>query len=439
MPVVDVPGPGGNIRDSPMRIIVWGINYAPEPTGIAPFNAGLAEWLAARGHAVEMVTTFPYYPAWRKRPEDRARLYRTDRERGVAVRRCWHFVPARVTSWRRILHEASFLATSLPRILALRRADVLVVVSPPLPLGVPAWLVAALWRRPYVFHVQDLQPDAAVGLGMLKPGRFTRILYALEAFAYRHAAAVSGISDGMMAAFQRKGVPEPRRLFFPNWVPDELPGAGSPAARAAARAAFTARHNLPAEAFLLVYSGNVGVKQGLSVLLEAAGAPAAVERPLAWVVAGDGAGKAALVTLAAERGMRAVHFLPLQPDDAFVEMLMAADVCVITQQKGTGQFFFPSKLLTALGRAKPILAVADADSELARAVDEGRFGLVAPPDDPAAVAAAAAQMATAGAEQLAAWGTNGLAWVGRFRRTSVLTAFERELARLTAPKKNGVR
>jgi colanic acid biosynthesis glycosyl transferase WcaI len=411
-----------------MRLILWGINYAPEPTGIAPFNTGLAEWLAARGHEVEVVTTFPYYPAWRKRPEDRGRLYRTDRCAGVAVRRCWHYVPARVTALRRMLHEASYLATSLLRLLTLRRPDVLLVVSPPLPSGVPAWVVSRLWRRPYVFHVQDLQPDAAVGLGMLRPGRFTRLLYALEGLAYRKAAAVSGISDGMLAAFRSKGVEDARRVFFPNWVADVLPGAAGAQVRAAARAGFAARHGLDCGQPLLVYSGNVGMKQGLGVLLEAAAvAPPESGKLLQWVVAGDGAGREALVRQAQERGLGAVHFLPLQPDEAFAEMLDAADVCVITQQAGTGQFFFPSKLLTVLGRARPVLAVADADSELARAVREGGFGLVASPAEPAAVAAAARAMVEAAPEVVEQWGRRGLEWVGRFGRTAVLEEFERRL------------
>ena len=385
-----------------MRIIIWGINYAPEPTGIAPFNTGLAEWLVARGHEVEMVTTFPYYPAWRKQPGDGGRLYRTERLAGVLVRRCWHHVPRRVTALRRIVHEASFLATSLLRLATLRRPDVLVVVSPPLAAGVPAWLVSRLWRRPFVFHVQDLQPDAAVGLGMLRPGRFTQLLYALERFAYRKAAAVSGISDGMLAAFRAKGVEDGRRVFFPNWVADTLPGAATAPERAAARQAFAARHGTPPGAFLLVYSGNLGMKQGLGVLVEAAAVRPAEGPARCWIVAGDGAGKAALEAAAARQSAGAARFLPLQPEAAFVEMLIAADVCVITQQKGSGQFFFPSKLLTALGRAKPVLAVADGESELARAVVDGGFGLVAEPDDPVAVARAAAAMAAAGDDQLAA-------------------------------------
>lgn len=414
-----------------MRLILWGINYAPEPTGIAPFNTGLAEWLAARGHEVEMVTSFPYYPSWRKQPQDRGRLYRTERRGGVTVRRCWHYVPTRVTALGRMLHEASFLATSMLRLLTLRRPAVLVVVSPPLPSGVPAWLLSRWWRRPYVFHVQDLQPDAAVGLGMLRPGRFTRLLFALERVAYGKAAAVSGISSGMLAAFRNKGVDESRRVFFPNWVGDVLPGPAVPAERARARAGFTARHRLPSDRPLLVYSGNVGMKQGLGVLLEAAavnGDESALR--LQWIVAGDGAGREALVRQAQERGAEAMHFLPLQPEESFAEMLVAADVCVITQQRGTGQFFFPSKLLTVLARAKPVLAVADADSELAHAVREGGFGLVAPPDDPGAVASAARTMIHAGPEALADWGRRGLEWVGRFRRTAVLEEFERRLEQL---------
>ncbi|PYL16547.1 MAG: hypothetical protein DMF46_02630 [Verrucomicrobia bacterium] len=139
-----------------MRVIVWGINYAPEITGIAPHNVALCEFLQRRGHDVEMVTTFSYYPAWRKRAEDRRRFFRTDRINGVQVHRCWHFVPGRVSAWKRIVHEATFVLTSTMRILLLRRPDVYVVVSPPLLLGAAGWVVATLKRAPFIFHVQDL-------------------------------------------------------------------------------------------------------------------------------------------------------------------------------------------------------------------------------------------------------------------------------------------
>eukprot|EP01031_Cornospumella_fuschlensis_P017338 gene17338-21199_t len=118
-----------------MRITVWGINYTPEVTGIAPFNRGLCDYLHAAGHAVRMVTAFPYYPAWRKSPDDSGRIYRTDIEAEIPVHRCWQYVPVRLTALTRILHEFSFAVSSTLRMLVLPRADVYVVVSPPLTLG----------------------------------------------------------------------------------------------------------------------------------------------------------------------------------------------------------------------------------------------------------------------------------------------------------------
>jgi colanic acid biosynthesis glycosyl transferase WcaI len=134
-----------------MRAIVWGINYAPEFTGIAPHNVALCEFLAGSGDEVLMITSFPYYPSWEKRPEDHRQVYRTDQINGVSVYRCWQFVPRRVSGLNRILHEASFVFTSTLRALSLPRANVYVLVSPPLLLGFAGWLVGIIKNAPFVF------------------------------------------------------------------------------------------------------------------------------------------------------------------------------------------------------------------------------------------------------------------------------------------------
>src|ERR1700730_12204577 len=288
-----------------MRVIVWGINYAPEVTGIAPHNVALCEFLRGRGDDVEMLTTFAYYPAWRKREEDRGRPFRTDEVNGVRVHRCWHFVPARVLAWKRIVHEGTFVLTSTLRGLFLKRPDVYVIASPPLLLGAAAWFFANIKRAPFVFHVQDLQPDAAVGLGMLKPSLFTRALYALERFAYKRATRVSGISEEIVQAFQRKGVPNTKIVLFPNTIvvpiESELPGKGS----------FRAKNGFKPDEFLAVYAGNLGVKQGLKILLHAAailrGTPS-----IRIILCGDGADRPALEKNIAERQLKNVSMLPLK-------------------------------------------------------------------------------------------------------------------------------
>ena len=408
-----------------MRIIVWGINYAPEVTGIGPHNTALCEFLAANGHKPEMLTTFCYYPAWRKLPGDCGKLYRTDVVNGIPVHRCWHYVPARKGPLVRIFHELAFVKSSFFRCLTLPRADLLVVVSPPLLLGAAAWLAGLIKRTPFVFHVQDLQPDAALGLGMLKKSLFTRMLYALESFAYRKAARVSGISHGMLEAFRKKGVPRDRLIYFPNGIvppaDDELTdGAG-----------FRTREGFEPGDFLALYSGNLGVKQGLENMIRAAGM---IRNPrIKIVLCGEGADRERLQAIAGRQELKNLRFLPLQSDAGYKEMLCAANLCLITQQKGSGQAFFPSKLLHALAFEKAVLAVADEESELVRAAREGNFGVRVPPDSPEEIARILETLA-ADPATLEAFGRSGKKFVMQFERQKVLACFLRAVEELFNPK-----
>ena len=403
-----------------MRVVVWGINYAPEITGIAPHNVALCEFLQRHGHDVEMVTTFSYYPAWRKRAEERHLPYRTDRINGVPVHRCWHFVPQRLSAGKRIVHEATFVLTSTMRILLLRRPDVYVVVSPPLLLGAAGWLVATLKRAPFIFHVQDLQPDAAVGLGMLRTGLFTRALYWLEAFAYKHATRVSGISEGIVDAFRRKGAPDRKLILFPNAV--VLPGDRD----IPVRGKFRAKHHFTPGEFLAIYAGNLGVKQGLEILLDAADLLRA-EKQIRIVIAGDGAAREKIEKEIRNRNN--MSMLPLQYGIDYKEFLVDADVSLISQQSGSGNAFFPSKLLVTLAYSCPVVTVADEESALARAVANGRCGKNVLPADPKQLANCLRDLSE-DREQLRQWGANGRAYVEQFEQCRVLDKFLGQLKSL---------
>lgn len=370
-----------------MRVTVWGINYAPEVAGIAPCNVRMCEGLRAMGNDVVMVTSFPYYPAWKKMPPDRGVFFRKDDLNNVPVYRCWHYVPNIVTPTKRILHEATFVGASFLRIMSLPSPDVYVVVSPPLLLGLAAWLASLLKGAPFVFHVQDLQPDAAVSLGMLKPNFFTRLLYGMEALAYKKARFVCGISRGMVDCFRRKGVPPEKLVYFPNSAEavdhDTLP----------ARGAFRQKHEIASGDFLAVYSGNLGVKQGIEILLEAAKYITAENIKI--IICGQGAHRGVL-----EAGIRMntlerrILLLPLQASQDYTELLVDSDVCLITQQRGAGGAFFPSKLLSALAFYKPVVTVADEESELFRALTEGEFGLNVLPGQPEQLAQVLSKLAS---------------------------------------------
>ncbi|MFN2508045.1 MAG: WcaI family glycosyltransferase [Chthoniobacterales bacterium] len=405
-----------------MRVLIWGINYAPEFTGIAPHNVALCEFLRARGHHVEMVTAFSYYPTWRKLPQDGGRLYRKDEINGVPVHRCWHFVPPQVSALKRILHEATFVFTSTLRTLSLPWSDVYVIVSPPLLLGTAGWLVGKLKRAPFIFHVQDMQPDAAVGLGMLREGWFIKALYWLESFAYRSAAKVSGITRGMLVKFRRKGVPEEKLVYFPNAISlsnDALSERGE----------FRRKNGFPAENFLAVYAGNLGVKQGLDQLIEAA--RLVRDEAVHIVICGDGAQRDILAEQIRAWKLPNISMLPLQEGANYTSLLDDADVCFITQQSGSGNSFFPSKLLGLLAQSKPVITVADPESELAGAVAEGGFGRNVPPGRPQELADTLDEMAKNPA-CLAAYGAAGRVYVQQFEKTQVFESFLKELEILAA-------
>lgn len=409
-----------------MKVLLWGINYAPESTGIAPFNRELCEYLAGRGHQVTAVTAFAYYPVWRKRPEDLGQWSRAEVMGGVKLYRCWCYVPAKVTSLRRIVHELTFCLASATRILSLPRADVYVVISPPLALGFFAWLVTLLKGSRFVFHVQDLQPDAAVGLGMLKRGWLVRSLYALERLAYAKAAVVSGISRGMMMAFSAKGVGENRRALLPNWLREGSALDRSPVARAAARQRFGVGNDV----LLACYAGNLGRKQSLEILVAAArrlpAAGADQTKNVSVIIAGDGAGRGDLERALASDPAAPVQLLPLLSDADYERLLVAADVALITQAAGTGQFFFPSKLLSVLAAGLPVVAVADDESELAAAVREGGFGEIVKPGAADELAETLSRAAN-DRDLLRKWATEAN-WVRKFSRDRVLPEFEAVLA-----------
>jgi colanic acid biosynthesis glycosyl transferase WcaI len=298
---------------------------------------------------------------------------------------------------------------------------VYILVSPPLLLGVSGWLVRTFKGAPLIFHVQDIQPDAALGLGMLQRSWFARLLYGLESFAYRHATRVSGITRGMLEIFRAKEVPESKLVYFPNSI------ALNDSYSRCERGEFRRRHGFAPEEFLAVYAGNLGVKQGLEVLLDAAhllGNPR-----IKIVICGDGAERESLERRVRARTLPNVRMLPLQAGRDYGCLLVDADVCFITQRAEAGNSFFPSKLLGLLAESKPVITVAASESELARSVEEGKFGVNIVPGDPKKVASLLEALA-GDRSRLVEYGVAGRRYVEQFERTRVMQAFADELSSL---------
>jgi len=363
-----------------MRILILGINYWPEETGIAPFTTGRAEHLAALGHDVTVVTGFPYYPEWRVAEHYRGAVVQHQQRAGVHILRTWLYVPRRVNVLSRIMHEGSFLASSTLRALAAgARPDVLLVVSPPLSLAIAAIALSRAWRRPFVFHVEDLQPDAAIDLGMIPSGALVRALRMLERSAYRNAAAVTTLNDAMRNRIIEKGVAPANVAIAPHWCDPSLftvadASSGADPKRSAGRD----------EKSVALHAGNMGVKQGLGVILDAA-ALTRERDDLVYLLVGDGAMRPMLERRIAAERLAKVRMLPLQPRERFRDLLATAQIALVTQQRAVADIVFPSKVETFLAGGRPVVASVNAKSTVARVLCESGAGEVVEPENPQAL------------------------------------------------------
>lgn len=349
-----------------MRLLMYGLNFWPELTGVGKYSGEMAQWLAARGHAVEVVTAPPYYPGWRVSDDYSAARYRHQvwsQGGKVQITRCPLWVPSRISTLRRLLHLASFACASLPALwMALRRRpDALMVVVPTLLVVPGALLLARLWRVPTWVHVQDFEIDAMFDLGMGAGGGLARRLASrVESSLLRGFDRASTIAPSMLARLVSKGVPADRCVEFPNWVDLSaiypLPGT-SP---------LRAELGLADDDVVVLYAGNMGEKQGLDLVVDAA--RALVDRPnIRFVLAGAGSARARLAQEAA--GLANVCWLPLQPMDKLNALLNAADIHVLPQRADAADLVMPSKLTGMLASGRATVGTAAPDTQLGQVLE----------------------------------------------------------------------
>ena len=395
-----------------MRIVVWGINYAPEKIGIGPCNTALCEFLAQNTDCeVTMLTSFPYYPFGS--PNGKGSRSRAETREGVKIIRCWMYVPRQLGLLKRVMHELSFIISSAIQFLMLKKPDLVIVISPPFLLGVAARLLGWLRRFRYVIHIQDLQPDAAIRLGMLKRRVFIRLAMGLAEFGERGAWRISGISQGMLDSLEKRGISSKKLICFPNGIRVRPYGRGN---------RFRKLYGFGEHDFVFVYSGNIGVKQGLIRLVEAA--RHIQNQSVRLVICGEGPDRIHLTKAASD--CPNVSMIPLLDESTYLEMVADSDLMVVSLVPGTGAAFLPSKLLSACAAGRPVLGLCDDLSELARVIRQSNCGFVCSSESPEQIAETID--AIAGQESaLAQMGESGLRFAEQYSWDLMIRRYAQEM------------
>ena len=342
-----------------MKILFYGINYSPELTGIGKYSGEFARWCAEQGHEVRVVTAPAYYPDWKVQPPFSSLKYQRVIEDGVSVTRCPLYVPSRPSSLKRMLHLFSFSMTSSFALFANFRwkPDLVIQVAPTLFCSVPALLFSKLAGAQSVLHVRDYEVDAMFGLSMAGGGVLRKVAYGLEKAALKSFDRVSTISNGMIKRAVQKGVEAEKLILFPNWSEierfqnvqvdrDALTGVG-----------------IDFDKKLVLYSGSMGEKQGLEVVIEAA-IQLEDRQDIQFLLVGEGGAKERLVNEATARELQNVTFAPLQAYELLPTLLAAADCHLVVQKRGAADSVLPSKLTNILAVGGNAVITADRDTTL---------------------------------------------------------------------------
>src|SRR5450631_2609610 len=341
----------------PMKVLLYSANFAPEPTGIGKYSGEMAAWLVNQGHSVRVIAAPPYYPNWEIDPNYARPRYRREQWRGVDIWRAPLWVPRTPGGFARVLHLMSFVISSLP--LMLRqvswRPHLVLTVAPAFLCAPAGLLTARLCGAESWLHLQDFEVNVAFRMGLLKGKLLQRVALRMERWMLRRFDSVSSISRRMVELLITKGVRPEDTRYFPNWVDI------AHIKPSAAKGVYRAELGIAADAIVVLSSGTLGGKQGLTAIPKVA-KHLAGRNDIVFVICGDGIMKPALE--AAGVGLANLLFIPLQPFALLGELLCMADIHLLTQNSNAADLVLPSKLSGMLASGRPVITTCHPGTDL---------------------------------------------------------------------------
>ena len=419
-----------------VRIQIVCPHFEPDvaPTGLV--ISEIVRGLVKRGHEVDVVTSLPWYASHAVDEAWRGRIIRTERTAWGSISRVYPFPTNKRNIAARAVGFGGFTALAgLCSLFRRRRPDVVLAMSPPLTLGLAAWITSRLRRARLVFNVQDVFPDVAVALGAITNRGVIGLLEGLERFVYRRSAVVTVLSEDLRSNVEAKLVDAvgptaaaAKVRVIPNFVDTEQIRPQD-------------RHNSYRAEFglgsrsVVMYAGNLGFSQPLELMVEAA-RELSGRGDVVFVINGEGSRRRELESLA--EGLDNVVFVDFQPAERLAEVLAAGDVHVIALRRGLGASSVPSKLYSILAAGRPVLAALDPGTEVADVVESQGAGIVVAAEDQSLFTAAVLELVDDA--DLAAMGSAGREFVSRCASPAGVAAAYGELfEELRRPRRSNKR
>ncbi len=366
------------------RILLIGGNFSPELTGIGKYNGEMISYMASLGYDCTVVTTFPYYPHWKiQAPYSKSSSWfkkeviitAGKNANPIKIFRCPHYVPSNPSGFKRIISDFSFFFSAFIKTFQLLfrpKFDFVLVVAPPFQLGLLGLFYKKIKDARLLYHIQDLQIDAARDFNLIKSPLLIRLLFKIEKYILRKADVVSSISAGMIKKIEDKYKREV--VFFPNWVDTNL---FYPLKQ---KSDLKKEFNFNELDTIILYSGAIGEKQGLETILDSAEELKHYSN-LKFVICGSGPYKEKLSEMKEKRNLNNIYFLPLQPLEKLNNFLNMADVHLVIQKANATDLVMPSKLSAILSVGGVAIVTANEGSSLFDIISNHKMGILVEPEN----------------------------------------------------------
>jgi colanic acid biosynthesis glycosyl transferase WcaI len=367
-----------------MKILLISPYFPPEIGSAAHLYFDLAQALRHRGHEVTVLTGTPRYHVVEKPRQIRHKLLIKEDFQGLKVIRAFNLdIPWDIPILRGVDQFVSAFFSGLVG-LGLPPFEVALVYSPPLPLALAALAFCRLRGQPLAVNIQDLFPQSAIDLGVLKNPFLISIFRNLESFLFRNADLLVVHSEGNRRYILERGGKPDKVSVVSHWIDTQTL---KPASRQnGLRTSLGLQKH-----FVVSFAGVMGYAQDLETVLTSAEI-LRDQQHIAFLLVGDGVNKPKLTRWAQQKGLPNVHFLPMQPKEKYPEVLAASDLCLVTLRPEMKTPVVPSKIMSIMAAGRPILASLPLESDAPQLIREARCGLCLPPGDTQAMAQAISRL-----------------------------------------------
>ena len=362
------------------NVLVLSLVFPPDNVSTAHIMGALSKDLKNFGHNISVISTTPHYNIDTK-AESNQRLskskmpfIRRSNYSGIDV---LHIkmpkksgnIFMRIISWMWFHILSIIISLFYPK-----KLDIVIAPSPPLTIGLCAFIISRFHKARYIYNVQEVYPDIAIKLGVLKNKIIIQLFYLIEKFIYSKAAFVTVISEGMKKNLLKKGVSEDKIRLIPNFVDDREMYPLS-------KLNNFSKQNSIYNKFVISYAGNMGISQGLDILVDAA-YRLNENHDIIFLLVGDGTEKSALEEKVKAKRLNNFIILPFQNYDLVPQIYASSDLNVVSQAKGSKYNEIPSKVYRIMACASAILAITEEDSDLASLIKKAQCGYIVNPNEP---------------------------------------------------------